>query len=80
MKKLRWLPQNLLAGAMVVGWMAPVSAVSQDSTATSLRIATDPPLLTEGSLGWLTVQPVGSDSVVGGEAGGEAIHFERRND
>jgi murein DD-endopeptidase MepM/ murein hydrolase activator NlpD len=47
---------------------------------TALRVATEPPVLTEGSLGWLSIQPSAGDSIAGGEAGGEPMLFERRTD
>jgi murein DD-endopeptidase MepM/ murein hydrolase activator NlpD len=59
--------------------MLPSVAPAQDSTP-PLRIITEPPMLTEGSLGWLTLQPPRPISIVGGEAAGEPVHFERRSD
>jgi murein DD-endopeptidase MepM/ murein hydrolase activator NlpD len=71
--------QILLAASVGVESVLSLPAVGQDS-ATALRTGTDPPVLTEGSLGWLTVQPTPPDSIAGGEAAGEPIHFERRSD
>ncbi len=51
------------------------AALGQDSIP-RLTVASDPSPLTEGALGWLLVRPNGRDSVTGGEAGGEPIHFE----
>ncbi|HEX6434983.1 MAG TPA: M23 family metallopeptidase, partial [Gemmatimonadales bacterium] len=75
----------LLACLLSVAAQAQDSVPAQDSvlaqdSVTPLRIATEPPLLTEGSLGWLTIQPIADASITGGEAGGEPIHFDRRPD
>ncbi|HET6836956.1 MAG TPA: M23 family metallopeptidase [Gemmatimonadales bacterium] len=69
----------MLACPLSVAARAQDSIPAQDSV-TPLRIATEPPVLTEGSLGWLTIQPIADASITGGEAGGEPIHFERRPD
>jgi murein DD-endopeptidase MepM/ murein hydrolase activator NlpD len=42
-----------------------------------VSFTSDPLPLTEGALGWLLVRPNGTDTVTGGEAGGEPIQFER---
>jgi murein DD-endopeptidase MepM/ murein hydrolase activator NlpD len=42
-----------------------------------MALASDPAPLTEGALGWLLLRPTGTDSLTGGTAGGEPIHFER---
>ncbi len=52
-------------------------ALGQDSVPPFTLLASDPSPLTEGALGWLLVRPNGRDSVTGGEAGGEPIHFEQ---
>ncbi len=52
------------------------TALGQDSIP-RLSLATEPSPLTEGALGWLLVRPGGTDSVSGGQAGAELIHFER---
>ena len=52
------------------------TALGQDSIP-RLTLATDPSPLTEGALGWLLVRPGGTDSVSGGQAGAELIHFAR---
>lgn len=52
------------------------TALGQDSIP-RLTLATEPSPLTEGALGWLLVRPGGTDSVSGGQAGAELIHFER---
>jgi murein DD-endopeptidase MepM/ murein hydrolase activator NlpD len=51
-------------------------ALGQDSVP-PLTLASHPSPLTEGALGWLLVRPNGTDSVAGGEAGGEPLHFEQ---
>lgn len=63
-------------GALAI--LSPTAAQGQDSTA-RITLATDPPLLTEGSLGWLHVRPP-AGAVSGGEAAGEPIHFEPGSD
>jgi murein DD-endopeptidase MepM/ murein hydrolase activator NlpD len=67
------------AGWITLGCVLPSPALAQDSLP-PLRIGTEPPLLTEGSLGWLTLQPPPEVSLAGGEAFGEPIHVERRSD
>jgi murein DD-endopeptidase MepM/ murein hydrolase activator NlpD len=52
------------------------AALAQDSVP-ALTLTSDPSPLTEGALGWLLVRPNATDSVIGGEAGGEPIHFEQ---
>ena len=51
------------------------SALGQDSVPT-FTLASEPSPLTEGALGWLLVHADGADSVTGGKAGGEPLHFE----
>ena len=51
-------------------------ALGQDSVPL-FTLASDPSPLTQGALGWLLVRPNGTDSVTGGEAGGEPLHFEQ---
>jgi murein DD-endopeptidase MepM/ murein hydrolase activator NlpD len=67
----------------VIGWVA-VSSLSasearcQDSIA-ALSIVAEPGLA-EGKLGWIRVTPAKSATLLGGEAGGEPIHFEHAAD
>lgn len=56
--------------------LCPRAGLAQDSVAT-FSLATNPSPLTEGAVGWLLVRPSGADSVAGGQAGGEPLHFER---
>ena len=58
--------------------LSPPGVQAQDSIV-SMSVASDPPVLTEGSLAWLQVRPP-SGSLVGGEAASEPIHFERGSD
>jgi murein DD-endopeptidase MepM/ murein hydrolase activator NlpD len=51
------------------------SAMGQDSVP-SFTLASEPSPLTEGALGWLLVRTSGADSITGGQAGGEPLHFE----
>jgi len=56
--------------------LCPVRAALGQDSIPRLTLASDPSPLTEGALGWLLVRPNGTDSLAGGEAGGEPIHFE----
>jgi murein DD-endopeptidase MepM/ murein hydrolase activator NlpD len=69
---------RLAAGFAALGaLLCPVRpALAQDSVP-RFSLASDPWPLTEGALGWLLVRPGGTDSVTGGEAGGEPLHFEQ---
>jgi murein DD-endopeptidase MepM/ murein hydrolase activator NlpD len=69
---------RLAAGFTALGTLlCPVRlALGQDSVP-AFTLASDPSPLTEGALGWLLLRPNGTDSVAGGEAGGEALHFEQ---
>jgi murein DD-endopeptidase MepM/ murein hydrolase activator NlpD len=51
-------------------------ALGQDSVP-RFTLASAPSPLTEGALGWLMVRPNASDSITGGEAAGEPLHFEQ---
>ena len=51
-------------------------ALGQDSVP-PFTLASEPFPLTEGALGWLLVRATGTDSVIGGIAGGEPLHFEQ---
>ena len=51
-------------------------ALGQDSVP-RFTLASEPSPLTEGAIGWLLVRPNGTDSIIGGGAGGEPIHFEQ---
>jgi peptidase M23-like protein len=60
----------------MLGALAAPPAWGQDSLqGVSLRVK--PGFLTEGTLGWLGVLPSVEAVIVGGEAGGEPIHFQR---
>jgi hypothetical protein len=72
---------NLLCLAAGVSALAalvdPVGvALGQDSVPRFI-LASDPSPLTEGALGWLLIRPNGIDSLTGGEARGEPIHFDQ---
>ena len=49
--------------------------LGQDSLPPGI-IESDPPLLTEGTIGWLRVRPRAGAVTAGGRAAGEPIHFE----
>lgn len=68
---------RLAAGFTALAVVYPVHlAVGQDSVP-RFTLASDPSPLTEGALGWLLVRPNGTDSLSGGDAGGEPLHFEQ---
>jgi murein DD-endopeptidase MepM/ murein hydrolase activator NlpD len=46
----------------------------------AVRIETEPPLLSEGTLGWIRVRTSGDSRVVSGEVAGEPLHFELQQD
>lgn len=65
------------AGFTAVGaLLCPARGALGQGSIPRLTLSSDPAPLTEGALGWLLVRPNGRDSVTGGEAGGEPIHFE----
>jgi murein DD-endopeptidase MepM/ murein hydrolase activator NlpD len=64
------------AAGFAAALLYPASAVLGQDTIARLTLASDPSPLTEGALGWLTVRPSAADTVTGGEAGGEPIHFD----
>lgn len=69
---------HFAAGCSVLGGLVwPARAVLGQDSIPRVTLTSDPSPLTEGALGWLSARPSGTDSVVGGEAGGEPIHFER---
>jgi murein DD-endopeptidase MepM/ murein hydrolase activator NlpD len=69
---------RLAAGCTALGALVcPARVVQGQDSIAQVTLASDPSPLTEGALGWLLVRPSGTDSVTGGEAGGEPIHFER---
>lgn len=66
------------AGCAALGALVcPAHVVLGQDSIPRVTLTSDPSPLTEGALGWLSARPNGTDSVVGGEAGGEPIHFER---
>jgi murein DD-endopeptidase MepM/ murein hydrolase activator NlpD len=67
------LAAGFMAAAVLLSPARP--ALGQDSIPQP-TFASEPAPLTEGALGWLLVRPNGSDSLTGGEAAGEPIHFE----
>jgi murein DD-endopeptidase MepM/ murein hydrolase activator NlpD len=54
----------------------PATAVLGQDTIPRVTLASDPSPLTEGALGWVMVRLTGQDTVTGGKAGGEPMHFE----
>jgi len=56
----------------------PALVLQSDSSPT-VELASEPVLLTEGTVGWLRVRPslAARATVSGGRAGGEPLHFER---
>jgi hypothetical protein len=58
--------------------LAPSTSSGQDSAST-VKILAQPPL-TEGTLAWVRVLIETGSNLVGGEAGGEPLHFERTAD
>jgi murein DD-endopeptidase MepM/ murein hydrolase activator NlpD len=68
---------RLTTGFMVAGGvLCPSRAAQGQDSIPRPALASDPAPLTEGALGWLLLRPSGTDSVAGGEAAGEPIHFE----
>lgn len=69
---------RFVAGCMALGALVcPASrALGQDSVP-RFSLASSPSPLTEGALGWLLLRPNAVDSVAGGQAGGEPLHFEQ---
>jgi hypothetical protein len=57
----------------------PPLARGQDSIL-PVRIETEPPVLTEGTLGWIRVRPGAGSKLTGGEVAGEPLHFELQRD
>jgi murein DD-endopeptidase MepM/ murein hydrolase activator NlpD len=45
-----------------------------------VRIETEPPLLTEGTLGWIRLRTAADAKVVSAEVAGEPLHFQLQND
>jgi murein DD-endopeptidase MepM/ murein hydrolase activator NlpD len=72
------IPLRFTAGFTALGALVCSArvALGQDSVP-AFSLASDPSPLTEGALGWLLVRSNGTDSVTGGEAGGEPLHFEQ---
>lgn len=66
---------RFIAAFTALSALWPQSALGQDSVPT-FTLASEPSPLTEGALGWLLVHADGTDSVTGGKAGGEPLHFE----
>jgi murein DD-endopeptidase MepM/ murein hydrolase activator NlpD len=64
------------AAGFAAALLYPASAVLGQDTIARVTLASDPSPLTEGALGWLMVRPSAADTVTGGEAGGEPIHFD----
>jgi murein DD-endopeptidase MepM/ murein hydrolase activator NlpD len=56
--------------------LAPHAAMPADTVLT-IALESDPSLLTQGTIGWLRARPGPGTTVVGGEAAGEPIRFER---
>jgi len=67
---------RLTAGFAVAALLYPPGPALAQDTIPRLTLSSAPSPLTEGALGWLLARPTGPDSITGGEAGGEPIHFE----
>jgi hypothetical protein len=67
------------AASIVLATRCAHPAHSQDSIP-SITVTSEPPLLAEGTVGWIRVRPSSGASISEGEAGGEPIHFERSAD
>lgn len=70
------IPLRFAAGIAVVIALCPAQGVLGQDTLTRVALTSDPAPLTEGAVGWLLVRMAGTDSLTGGEARGEPIHFE----
>jgi hypothetical protein len=68
-----------LSGFAALFCLIAIPALAQDSIP-PLAITTEPPLLTEGSLGWIRLRTAAGSRIVGGEAAGEPLHFELQTD
>lgn len=64
------------AFAAASAFLCPAHAALGQDSVPRLSLGSNPSPLTEGAIGWLLVRPIGTDSLAGGEAGGEPIHFE----
>lgn len=64
------------AAGFAAALLYPAGPVVGQDTIPRLILASAPSPLREGALGWLMVRATGPDTVAGGEAGGEPIHFE----
>jgi hypothetical protein len=71
--------QLTLSGFAALFCLIAIPALAQDSIP-PLAVTTEPPLLTEGSLGWIRLRPAVEFKIVGGEAAGEPLHFELQTD
>lgn len=69
----------LLGAWATLAILSAPPAQCQD-TIPSFTLTSEPPLLTEGTVGWIRVQPSVGATVSGGEAAGQRIHFERLAD
>jgi hypothetical protein len=63
------------AGWLIFSVLTVPSVHSQDSTS-NITISSEPSPLTEGTLGWILLRLRPGATLVGGEAGGEPVHFE----
>jgi murein DD-endopeptidase MepM/ murein hydrolase activator NlpD len=71
------------AGSVVLVILSVPRAWAQDSVplaVPAVRISSTPATVTEGTIGWLELQTDSGAKVVGGEAGGEALHLQRTPD
>lgn len=69
---------RLVAGAWALAAVVYPGGVAlgQDS-APRFSLASNPSPLTEGALGWLLIRPNATDSLMGGQARGEPLHFDQ---
>ena len=69
---------RLAAGLMTLtALVCPVRLARAQDSVPRFSLASSPSPLTEGALGWLLLRPNAVDSVAGGQAGGEPLHFEQ---
>jgi len=81
---LAWRAPLVRAQVLAAGWITLTAlsaspARGQDSIP-GISVGSEPSALTEGTFGWIRVHPSQGATVLGGEAGGEPLHFERSPD
>jgi murein DD-endopeptidase MepM/ murein hydrolase activator NlpD len=69
------------AGSIVLVTLSVSRVWAQDSVPLpAVRISSTPAPVVEGTIGWLELQTDSGAKIVGGEAGGEALHLQRTPD